>query len=191
MWEEHPSQPDRLFDRPDKGTISFKEWEITSLKGKLLQKFRKDVLAVCFQEANLLPELTVRENLAPYSRRKDSERILGDLGLTSLLETEARSLSGGEAERVSVARAILKGSSLILVDEPTASLDKENGTNVARVLREASRSALVIVASHDISVFEPFADVLVRLAAGRLVPLKGCGILSRTRKQRRMTLPLS
>ena len=142
------------------------------MKGKLLQKFRKDVLGVCFQEANLLPELTVRENLAPYSRRKDSERILGDLGLTRLLETEARSLSGGEAERVAVARAILKGSSLILVDEPTASLDKENGTNVARVLREASSSALVIVASHDVSVFEPFADVLVRLAAGRLVSLE-------------------
>ncbi len=157
------------FDLPDSGTVFFKGWEITSLKGKGLREFRREVLGVCFQEANLLPGLTVRENLAPYWRRKDSERIIQELGLANLLDTPARSLSGGEAERVAVARAILKGSSLILVDEPTASLDGENGAQVAKVLKEASRSALVIVASHDISLFEPFADVLVRLRDGKLV----------------------
>ena len=157
------------FDSPDRGSVFFKGWEITSLKGKGLREFRREVLGVCFQEANLLPGLTVRENLAPYWRRKDSERIIQELGLANLLDTPARSLSGGEAERVAVARAILKGSSLILVDEPTASLDGENGAQVAKVLKEASRSALVIVASHDISLFEPFADVLVRLRDGKLV----------------------
>ena len=157
------------FDLPDSGSVSFKGCEITSLRGKGLRDFRREVLGVCFQEANLLPGLTVRENLAPCWRRKDSEMIIEELGLADLLDTPARFLSGGEAERVAVARAILKGSSLILVDEPTASLDGENGAQVAKVLKEASRSALVIVASHDISLFEPFADVLVRLRDGKLV----------------------
>lgn len=122
-------------DRPDSGTIMFKGNDISRMKGKVLAAFRNLNIGFVFQFHQLLPEFTALENvcipayIAGKSKAESEVRakeLLGFLNLTDRFDHKPSELSGGEQQRVAVARALVNNPSLILADEPSGNLDSEN-----------------------------------------------------------------
>ena len=111
----------------------------------------------------------------PYCVKDDYEEVFAKCGITDLLDSKASTLSNGQAMRVSLARTILKGSSLFLIDEPTGALDTENAKAVYSLLREIAKTALVIVASHDVALISPYCDGFITLQKGKLVGFQAPG----------------
>lgn len=158
---------------PTAGSVIIGATEITSLSESDRVAFRKDAIGVVYQADNLLPFLTVSENirlqLALCADTEDVERrttdLLDRLGLGDLGARLPDQLSGGQRQRAAIARAIVHRPAVILADEPTGALDEENAAAVVQLLLEAHRhleSTLVIV-THDPSV----ADAMERLVALR------------------------
>ncbi len=147
-------------DRPDTGTIYYDGTDTGRLKGKSLAAFRNRHIGFVFQFHQLLPEFTALENVcipafisgenwsAAESRAKE---ILGFLNLTDRLEHKPAELSGGEQQRVAVARALINDPSVILADEPSGNLDSENKNELHKMffrLRDAFGQTFIIV-THD------------------------------------------
>jgi len=163
---------------PTAGSVTIGATEITSLSESGRVAFRKDAIGVVYQADNLLPFLTVSENiqlqLALCDDPKDAEKrtadLLDRLGLGDLGVRLPDQLSGGQRQRVAVARAIVHRPSVILADEPTGALDEENATAVIQLLLDAHQqleSTLVIV-THD-SVVADSMERLVELREGLIV----------------------
>lgn len=161
-----------LLDAPDSGKIRFggqslSEWE----KGS----FRAKNISFLFQDENLVEELTGEENLRIVSGdRQKGESLSRELGIASLLPKKAKELSKGEKARLSLARVLLEEKPIVLLDEPTGNLDRENTEKVYRLLGELSKRKIVIAISHD---FEPEAGkgdvVVLSLKNGKLVEEAG------------------
>lgn len=147
-------------DRPDTGTIFYNGTDTGRLKGKALASFRNRHIGFVFQFHQLLPEFTALENVcipafisgknrsAAESRAKE---ILGFLNLSDRLEHKPSELSGGEQQRVAVARALINDPSVILADEPSGNLDSENKNELHKMffrLRDAFGQTFIIV-THD------------------------------------------
>jgi lipoprotein-releasing system ATP-binding protein len=147
-------------DKPDSGTIFYNGSDIGRLKGKPLSVFRNTNIGFVFQFHQLLPEFTALENvcipayIAGKNRAEAEARaaeLLGFLGLTDRLEHKPSELSGGEQQRVAVARALVNNPSVILADEPSGNLDSENKNELHRLffkLRDKFGQTIVIV-THD------------------------------------------
>ena len=148
---------------PDSGTILFdgKETRYDTL-------FYRNVLTYVQVENNVFNGLTVRQNL--FMASSDRERAT-EIGESFGLDPSAKAscLSKGESERLALACGILKDTPILLVDEPTANLDEETSVVVLRILKEFSRNHLVIVATHDLDLFENMADGRLSLSKGRLI----------------------
>lgn len=147
-------------DRPDSGSIFINGTEITRLGETERTLFRRDHVGIVFQFFNLIPTLTVLENIAlPLElrgerRRRSDQRamaLLERVGLTDRAHDYPDRLSGGEQQRVAIARALIQAPSLVLADEPTGNLDRENGKRVMALLIELTREAgrTLIMATHD------------------------------------------
>jgi putative ABC transport system ATP-binding protein len=141
---------------PDTGQIQLAGTNLTQLKGQALDLFRGKEIGIVFQKAHLLAALTVKENLQLahfFSKKKGQnlDSLLAELGLASKADSSVLTLSEGEAQRVSIARALANEPKLILADEPTASLDDENAQNVIHLLQsQASKiGAVLIIVTHD------------------------------------------
>lgn len=142
--------------QPKSGEVLIDGTSLYSLKGTQLDKFRGKNIGIIFQKPHILPPLTVEENLslANYFAGKKTDQInavLADLGIGDKKKSLVNHLSEGEAQRVSIARALVNKPKLILADEPTASLDDENAEIVVKLLKEQAdkhQAALVIV-THD------------------------------------------
>jgi putative ABC transport system ATP-binding protein len=157
---------------PTGGRIQFGDIDVTTLGRHMLTTYRRRTVGIIFQSFNLLASLTAQENVmvplwaAGWSLRAARERadeLLTRLGLEDRMTHRPGDLSGGERERVAVARAIALDPPLILADEPTAHLDYAHAEGVLRLLRElASGERIVVVATHDTRIL-PFADRVVRL----------------------------
>lgn len=147
-------------DRPDNGLITYNGTDISKLKGKALAAFRNNNIGFVFQFHQLLPEFTALENvcipayIAGRSRIEAESRaseILGFLSLSDRLEHKPSELSGGEQQRVAVARALINNPSVILADEPSGNLDSENKNELHKLffkLRDTFGQTFVIV-THD------------------------------------------
>lgn len=147
-------------DRPDTGTIYYKGSDISKLKGKSLASFRNNNIGFVFQFHQLLPEFTALENvcipayIAGKSKQDAESRaaeLLGFLNLAERLEHKPSELSGGEQQRVAVARALINNPSVILADEPSGNLDSENKNELHKLffrLRDTFGQTIVIV-THD------------------------------------------
>jgi len=157
--------------------------DLTSLGRKALSRFRRARVGFVFQGFNLLPTLTVAENvqagLEPLgvARRAARERAEGALDLVGMLEMAHRfphELSGGEQQRVAVARACVKDPPLLLADEPTGNLDEEAGIRVMDLIQNAARDGAeprtVIVVTHDATV-SARADAILELHDHRVLPI--------------------
>ena len=163
---------------PTAGSVTIGMTEITSLSESRRVAFRKDTIGVVYQADNLLPFLTVSENirlqLSLCDETKDVEQrtadLLDRLGLGDLGARLPDQLSGGQRQRVAIARAIVHQPSVLLADEPTGALDEENAATVVQILLDAHQqleSTLVIV-THNPSVAGKM-DRLVKLREGSIV----------------------
>ncbi len=166
-------------DVPSGGSIHIDGREVSRMPDDELSRFRRDRLGFVFQFFNLLPTLTALENvvlpqlLSGKARREVEPKalaLLEQVGLKGRAHHRPDELSGGEMQRVAVARAIVGEPALLLADEPTGNLDSKTGTEVLRLIREATRARqlTVVMVTHDPRAAE-VGDRLVRLADGVVI----------------------
>lgn len=163
-------------DTPSKGEIYFRGKNIRNISP---DKHRRENVSVIYQNFNLLPQLTVVENvmypmeLEGVHVNEARKRAMEYLEVVGLSKEEAVrfpvTLSGGQQQRVAIARALGSGAKVILADEPTGALDKENTQNVIRVLKKLAKEEgyLVVVVTHDHAVAEQ-ADVCIFMEDGKM-----------------------
>lgn len=164
-------------DRPDSGTIRVAGLDVTALRGRDLEEYLQGTVGWVFQTSGLLPLLSATENVALTRRlRGDGDReateaarrALAEVGLAERGDHRGHELSGGEQQRVAVARALAKAPALLLADEPTAQLDTDTARTVTALLRRAAGSGTaVLLATHDESAAE-HADRVLRMQDGVL-----------------------
>ncbi len=165
-------------DVPTGGTLRIEGKEISRFPDDELSRFRRDRLGFIFQFFNLLPTLTALENVILPELLSGKHRdvlepkaklLLEQFGLKGRGDHRPDELSGGEMQRVAVARALLSEPALLLADEPTGNLDSKTGTEVLRLIREATRERqlTVVMVTHDPKAAE-VGDRLVRLQDGNI-----------------------
>jgi putative ABC transport system ATP-binding protein len=162
-------------DNPTSGQVFVDGIEITKMSESRLAKVRNQKIGMVFQAFNLIPTLTAQENVEmplyvgkhPGSPSTRATELLALVGLGQRLRNRPNQLSGGEQQRVAVARALATNPAIVIMDEPTGNLDKQNSDNVLamiRDLREATGTTFVI-ATHDPHVAES-ADRAIRIVDG-------------------------
>lgn len=148
---------------PSAGSIDVNGTQVANLSGSAQARYRRDQVGYVFQANNLIPYLTARENLMVVraiggkgrgSAGERADQLLEELGLTRRARALATELSGGERQRVAIARALMNDPDLVLVDEPTASLDSTRGKQVVLSLIQEvkSRGKLGIMVTHDLAM---------------------------------------
>ncbi|MCY3820866.1 MAG: ATP-binding cassette domain-containing protein [Gammaproteobacteria bacterium] len=165
-------------DRPSDGTYRFAGRDVTNLDAEELARLRRDEFSFVFQGFNLLDSASVLQNVelpARYAgigaqqRRQRAGVLLESLNLGERINHRPAELSGGEQQRVTIARALMNGGRVILADEPTAALDSTQSREVLSLLKQLStRGHTVVIVSHDAAV-AAVADRRVELRDGRLV----------------------
>ncbi len=166
-------------DNPDSGTILFDGTDICRLKGRQLASFRNSNIGFVFQFHQLLPEFTALENVcipAYIAGKGKSEaegkaaELLGFLNLSGRLDHKPSELSGGEQQRVAVARALINNPSVILADEPSGNLDSENKNELHKLffkLRDTFSQTIIIV-THDRQLAS-MSDRILQIKDGLIV----------------------
>lgn len=166
-------------DQPNTGTIHIGDWDITSLDEKSRTLFRRDRIGFVFQFFNLIPTLTVLENItlpqelagiSAAEAKISAVALLDQVGLPGRLDAYPDKLSGGQQQRVAIARALAHDPSLILADEPTGNLDEETGQTVLNLLLDLTRQSnkTLIMATHNPDIAQQ-ADRVLRVQDGHLV----------------------
>ncbi|WP_370012778.1 ATP-binding cassette domain-containing protein [Nocardiopsis sp. LDBS0036] len=159
-----------LLERPSAGRILFEGTDITRLGPGGQRRFRADRLGYLFQNYALVESVSVRANLdivKRYGTRSRQAAALERVGLAGREQEKVHRLSGGEQQRVALARVLVKQPSLVLADEPTGALDHDNGAMVVEVLRQLSREGCaVVIATHDDAVRDA-CDAAFDVGAGR------------------------
>lgn len=145
-------------DQPDQGQVIINGIDVFALKDKELARFRNHHIGFIFQFHQLLPEFTALENVmipAMIAGEKDAqpraEKLLSDLGLSDRISHKPNELSGGEKQRVAVARAMMMSPDVILADEPSGSLDETNKKELHKLLLELrdKYNQTIIIVTHD------------------------------------------
>ena len=155
------------------GKIILGDREITNLNRKGLTDYRRNDVGFVFQFYNLMPNLTALENVEiAVEICKDHLKpadVLAEVGLSERLQNFPAQLSGGEQQRVSIARAIAKNPKLLLCDEPTGALDYQTGKKILKLLYDVSkqRKRLVIVVTHN-SALKEMADKVIYIRSGEI-----------------------
>lgn len=137
-------------ERPQSGSIQIDEFSLTQLTPKNLMKFRLDNVGYIHQDNHLIDHWTVQQNLSLYNSNNEIQETLEKLKLDkNILKSLAQNLSGGEKQRLNIAKLILKKPKLALIDEPTSHLDDENSDLVLNLISKELRSSTVVLISHD------------------------------------------
>jgi putative ABC transport system ATP-binding protein len=164
-------------DTPTHGEVFFRGQELGDLDDNGLTRYRRENIGFIFQFYNLLPNLTARENVELVtdmsSEPLDVMEVLDKVGLKERADHFPSQLSGGEQQRVAVARAVAKNPEMLLCDEPTGALDNITGRVVLKVLKEINRSfgKTVLVITHNAAIAE-MADRVLYLSNGRIANIK-------------------
>lgn len=162
----------------DAGDVLLADVSLPGLSPAARRRHRARSVGFVFQRSNLLAGLSCRENvrlmgalagLPPREVDQETERLIEELGLGRVADRRPRTLSGGEEQRVAVARALVHRPAVVLADEPTGSLDTESGLAVAECLRSlaAGRGAALLVATHDVRL-RPFATRCIHMLDGKI-----------------------
>lgn len=160
-------------DQPTSGTIEVDGKDISTLSSDQLAEYRADKVGFVFQFYNLIPTLTVYENVALVKEiapdALDPTEILKEVGLEDHLKKFPSELSGGEQQRVSIARAIAKNPNIILCDEPTGALDSNTGVMVLKLLLKMARdyNKTIIIVTHNQNIAK-MADVVIKVKNGQI-----------------------
>ena len=161
-------------DQATSGTLFFKDIELTKLGDRGLTTYRREHVGFVFQFYNLIPSLTVLENVALVTeiaeKPLDPVEVLKLVGLEHRIDHFPSQLSGGEQQRVAVARAIVKSPDVLLCDEPTGALDYETGKVVLAAIARANErfGTTIIIITHNAAI-AGMADRVLRLGGGRIV----------------------
>ena len=161
-------------DSPTSGTICVNGKDISTLTANELADYRAATVGFVFQSYNLIPTLTVIENVALVKdiapNPLSSHDMLKAVGLEDHIHNFPSELSGGEQQRVSIARALAKNPKILLCDEPTGALDSETGVLVLKLLLSMARDLgkTIIIVTHNQNIAK-MADVVVRVKSGRIV----------------------
>ena len=163
-------------DAPTSGTARWRDHELTNASEADLTQYRREHVGFIFQFYNLIPSLTVRENVELVAEISDepmkATEALDLVGLSHRLDYFPSQLSGGEQQRVAVARAIVKRPDALLCDEPTGALDVDTGKLVLAAIARANRElrTTTIVITHNTSI-AGMADRVLHLANGKIVSI--------------------
>lgn len=158
-------------EQPDSGKVIFNGNNIKNIDSSF---YSNQLVSFINQNYNLIAKYTVLENiLLPIELRRirspcNVDNILKMLGIYSLKNKKVISLSGGEKQRVAIARCIVQNTRAILADEPTGALDSENAYSVMRILKNLSKQKLVIVVTHNIELANSFADDIIKINDGKI-----------------------
>ncbi len=164
-------------DNATSGEVVIDGEVITSLNNKKLTEFRRNDVGFVFQFYNLVPNLTALENVELATQMSknalDPATVLEMVGLGHRLHNFPSQLSGGEQQRVSIARALAKNPKILLCDEPTGALDYKTGVTILKLLQEASRDSgmTVIVITHNQAI-APMADRVISMGSGKITSVK-------------------
>lgn len=159
-------------DKATSGSIFIGENNIAKYNDKQLTRYRANDVGFIFQFYNIMPTLTVDENINLIkdvtNTSKDSKDILKSVGLLKHANKFPQELSGGEQQRVSIARAIMKNPKVLLCDEPTGALDSKTGVEILKLLRQQSdNDTTVIIVTHN-ALIADVADRVIRIKNGRV-----------------------
>lgn len=159
-------------DHVTDGKVYMDGLDISGYSEKELTDYRAKNIGFIFQFYNILPTLTVKENVDliqdVVKNAKDSTEILNKVGLNSQENKFPNQLSGGEQQRVSIARAIAKNPKLLLCDEPTGALDSNTGVEILKLLRECTGENTVVIVTHN-ALIADVADRVIRLKNGKII----------------------
>ena len=164
-------------DTASGGRITVDGQDITKSSERQLTGYRRDDIGFVFQFYNLIPNLTALENvemaLQICRNPLDARAVLKEVGLEERMDNFPAQLSGGEQQRVSIARALAKNPKLLLCDEPTGALDYNTGKAILKLLQEMCREKgmTVIVITHN-SALAPMADRLIKIKNGKVSSMK-------------------
>lgn len=164
-------------DTASGGRITVDGQDITKYSERQLTGYRRDDIGFVFQFYNLIPNLTALENvemaLQICRNPLDARAVLKEVGLEERMDNFPAQLSGGEQQRVSIARALAKNPKLLLCDEPTGALDYNTGKAILKLLQEMCREKgmTVIVITHN-SALAPMADRLIKIKNGKVSSMK-------------------
>lgn len=160
-------------DTPTQGTVTVAGREISGMNDRKLGTYRAEVIGFIFQFYNLLPSLTAYENISLtksiVKNAADADRLLDMVGLSKCRNKFPAQMSGGEQQRVSIARALAKNPKILLGDEPTGALDSETGIIVLELLqrlcREEKKTVIIVTHNSDIA---KCADKVIRMKNGKI-----------------------
>ncbi|MGN0824529.1 MAG: ABC transporter ATP-binding protein [Candidatus Coproplasma sp.] len=160
-------------EKADNGKVFYNDYELTALSDKELTKFRRDKVGFVFQQYYLLPDMNVEKNVrmgADLADNKDYINIIEALGLGEKLKKYPRQLSGGEQQRVAVARALAKRAQVLFMDEPTGALDEATGRQLLDYvlkLRKQNGFTLIMV-THNGNIAET-AERVIKIGSGKII----------------------
>ena len=160
-------------DSPSAGTITVNGKDISKLIDNELADYRAETVGFVFQFYNLIPTLTVYENVELVSEISknslDAKKMIEEVGLSDHLHNFPSELSGGEQQRVSIARALAKNPQILLCDEPTGALDSETGVMILKLLLGMAKSygKTIVIVTHNQSIAK-MADTIIRVKNGKI-----------------------
>ena len=164
-------------DHVTSGTVISNKMKLSSLDDKKLVSYRKNNIGFVFQFYNLIQNITVIENLELAASRttikKDLDKLLKQVGLLYKKNNFPSQLSGGEQQRVSIARALAKSPTLLLCDEPTGALDYESSKQVLKLIEETNKTygVTTIIITHNEAI-TPFSDKIIKFKSGKVVSIE-------------------
>lgn len=160
-------------ERPDAGSVKYEGTEITVLPDKELTVFRKETVGFIFQQYYLLPNMTVEKNVrmgADLAGNPDYREVISAVGLGDKMKKYPGELSGGEQQRVSIARALAKKPKVLFLDEPTGALDESTGRQVLDYICKLHKEYgfSVVMVTHNQNIAE-MANAVIRMNSGMIM----------------------